>query len=98
MMGLNICLATLTFNKNIVAYRTAGAIKTMLGFDVIDYGQEDYVFGNREKDVHIGILTCLKFFKNMQMFGAVVYRERVIFLKGEVISIRLLSLFMHRGT
>ena len=22
----------------------------MLGFDVIDYGQEDYVFGNKEKD------------------------------------------------
>ena len=50
VMGLNTCLVALTFNKNIVAYRTAGAIKTMLGFDVIDYGQEDYVFGNKEKD------------------------------------------------
>ncbi len=33
-----------------VAYRTAGASKAMPGFDVIDYGQEDYVFGNDEQD------------------------------------------------
>ena len=33
-----------------VAYRTAGASKAIPGFDVIDYGQEDYVFGSREKD------------------------------------------------
>ncbi|MCD7889115.1 MAG: hypothetical protein LUG23_04245 [Oscillospiraceae bacterium] len=33
-----------------VAYRTAGASKAMPGFDVIDYGQEDYVFGNTEQD------------------------------------------------
>ena len=32
------------------AYRTAGASKAIPGFDVIDYGQEDYVFGNAEKD------------------------------------------------
>ena len=32
------------------AYRTKGASKAMPGFDVIDYGQEDYVFGNSEKD------------------------------------------------
>ena len=32
------------------AYRTAGASKAMPAFDVIDYGQEDYVFGSREKD------------------------------------------------
>lgn len=32
------------------AYRTAGASKAMPGFDVIDYGQEDYVFGNTERD------------------------------------------------
>lgn len=31
-------------------YRTAGASKAMPGFDVIDYGQEDYVFGSSEKD------------------------------------------------
>ncbi|MCD8005309.1 MAG: hypothetical protein LUE91_06615 [Oscillospiraceae bacterium] len=33
-----------------VAYRTAGASKAMPGFDVIDYGQEDYVFGSAEQD------------------------------------------------
>ncbi len=33
-----------------VAYRTSGASKAMPGFDVIDYGQEDYVFGNSESD------------------------------------------------
>ncbi|WKY48326.1 hypothetical protein Q5O24_03090 [Eubacteriaceae bacterium ES3] len=33
-----------------VAYRTAGASKAIPGFDVIDYGQEDYVFGDSEAD------------------------------------------------
>ncbi|MCC8130234.1 MAG: hypothetical protein LIO72_00530 [Ruminococcus sp.] len=33
-----------------VAYRINGASKAMPGFDVIDYGQEDYVFGNTEQD------------------------------------------------
>lgn len=32
------------------SYRTSGASKAIPGFDVIDYGQEDYVFGNTEKD------------------------------------------------
>lgn len=32
------------------AYRTAGASKATPGFDVIDYGQEDYVFGSADKD------------------------------------------------
>lgn len=32
------------------AYRTAGASKSIPGFDVIDYGQEDYVFGSSEAD------------------------------------------------
>lgn len=36
--------------SDIAAYRTNGASKTMPGFDVIDYGQEDYVFGNSEKN------------------------------------------------
>ncbi len=33
-----------------VSYRTNGASKAMPGFDVIDYGQEDYVFGDSEAD------------------------------------------------
>ena len=35
---------------DIAAYRTAAANKAMPAFDVIDYGQEDYVFGSTEKD------------------------------------------------
>ena len=35
---------------DVAAYRTAGASKAMPGFDVIDYGQEDYVFGSNERD------------------------------------------------
>ena len=33
-----------------VSYRTKGASKAIPGFDVIDYGQEDYVFGSESKD------------------------------------------------
>ena len=36
--------------KDAAAYRTNGASKATPGFDVIDYGQEDYVFGNSERD------------------------------------------------
>ncbi len=32
------------------AYRTSGASKAIPGFDVMDYGQEDYVFGSSESD------------------------------------------------
>nr|MCR5213842.1 hypothetical protein [Eubacterium sp.] len=32
------------------AYRTAGAAKAIPGFDVMDYGQEDYVFGSSTQD------------------------------------------------
>ena len=35
---------------DVAAYRVAGASKTIPGFDVIDYGQEDYVFGDAEQD------------------------------------------------
>ncbi len=33
-----------------VSYRTDGASKAVPGFDVIDYGQEDYVFGDSDSD------------------------------------------------
>ena len=33
-----------------MAYRTGGASKAVPGFDVIDYGQEDYVFGTADAD------------------------------------------------
>lgn len=32
------------------AYRTRGTSKAIPGFDVINYGQEDYVFGSSEQD------------------------------------------------
>jgi len=32
------------------SYRTDGASKSMPAFDTIDYGQEDYVFGNEKQD------------------------------------------------
>ena len=36
--------------RGAAAYRTSGAAKAMPGFDVMDYGQEDYVFGNSTAD------------------------------------------------
>ena len=35
---------------DVASYRTAGAAKSIPGFDVIDYGQEDYVFGSSAAD------------------------------------------------
>ena len=46
------------------AYRVAGASKAIPGFDVMDYGQEDYVFGSHEADARhwdsnvLGILVA----------------------------------------
>lgn len=47
-----------------VSYRTAGASKAMPGFDVIDYGQEDYVFGNKEQDARHWDRVLLEIFEN----------------------------------
>ncbi|MBO7355800.1 MAG: hypothetical protein J6U50_04140, partial [Lachnospiraceae bacterium] len=41
--------ATFTL-ADIAAYRTKGASKAIPGFDVMDYGQEDYVFGSSSRD------------------------------------------------
>lgn len=35
---------------DVLKYRNSGAMKAVPGFDVMDYGQEDYVFGSAEKD------------------------------------------------
>lgn len=35
---------------DVLTYRNSGAMKAVPGFDVLDYGQEDYVFGNEETD------------------------------------------------
>ena len=46
-----------------VAYRTAGASKATPGFDVIDYGQEDYVFGSATQDARHWDKYLLKVFQ-----------------------------------
>ncbi len=48
---------------NIAAYRTAGASKAIPGFDVMDYGQEDYVFGSSTKDARHWNPYVLKVFE-----------------------------------
>lgn len=45
------------------AYRTAGASKAMPGFDVMDYGQEDYVFGSSTADARHWDKYVLKIFE-----------------------------------
>ena len=49
--------------EDIAAYRTAAASKATPGFDVIDYGQEDYVFGDADTDARhwsIWVLQALR--------------------------------------
>lgn len=45
------------------AYRTAGANKAIPGFDAIDYGQEDYVFGSSERDARHWDSVLLEIFE-----------------------------------
>uniref|UniRef100_UPI0025E9E13C hypothetical protein n=1 Tax=Butyrivibrio sp. TaxID=28121 RepID=UPI0025E9E13C len=49
-----------------VSYRTAGASKSTPGFDVIDYGQEDYVFGDKEADARHWSVWVLKVLEEHQ--------------------------------
>ncbi len=49
--------------KDVTNYRTEGASKAIPGFDVIDYGQEDYVFGSSEKDARHWNKYLLNIFK-----------------------------------
>ena len=46
-----------------VSYRTNGASKSIPGFDVMDYGQEDYVFGSTEQDARHWNRTLLEIFE-----------------------------------
>ena len=48
------------------AYRTAGASKAMPGFDTMDYGQEDYVFGSSTADARHWDPFVLKVFQEHQ--------------------------------
>ncbi len=45
------------------AYRTNGASKAVPGFDVIDYGQEDYVFGDADTDARHWNVYLLEIFE-----------------------------------
>lgn len=45
------------------AYRTSGAAKAMPAFDVMDYGQEDYVFGSSTADARHWDRAVLKVFR-----------------------------------
>ena len=45
------------------AYRTSGAAKAIPGFDVMDYGQEDYVFGSSTADARHWDKYVLKVFQ-----------------------------------
>ncbi|MCD8100256.1 MAG: hypothetical protein LUE06_06715 [Oscillospiraceae bacterium] len=57
-------IGNVTFSlSDAVSYRTAGASKAMPGFDVIDYGQEDYVFGSAEQDARHWNTFLLKIFQ-----------------------------------
>ncbi len=49
-----------------VSYRTSGASKSTPGFDVIDYGQEDYVFGDSETDARHWSIWVLKVLEEHQ--------------------------------
>ncbi|MCD8066815.1 MAG: hypothetical protein LUE15_06560 [Oscillospiraceae bacterium] len=57
-------IGNVTFSlSDAASYRTAGASKAMPGFDVIDYSQEDYVFGSAEQDARHWNTFLLKIFQ-----------------------------------
>lgn len=47
-----------------LSYRNSGASKAVPGFDVIDYGQEDYEFGSSQKDARHWNVFLDEIFKN----------------------------------
>lgn len=48
---------------DVAAYRVKGASKAIPGFDVIDYGQEDYVFGSDSQDARHWDIYVLEAFE-----------------------------------
>lgn len=48
---------------DIAAYRTSGASKATPGFDSIDYGQEDFVFGDADSDARHWNIYLLEIFE-----------------------------------
>lgn len=49
---------------DILAYRNSGASKAVPGFDVIDHGQENYVFGNESEDARHWNVFLNEIFQN----------------------------------
>lgn len=58
---------------DILAYRNSGATKAVPGFDVIDHGQENYVFGNESEDARHWNVFLNEIFQNEEY--AAVLRE-----------------------
>ncbi len=50
--------------SDVLAYRNAGASKAVPGFDVIDYGQEDYVFGSKTANARHWDAALLEIFQD----------------------------------
>ena len=49
---------------DVLAYRNSGATKAVPGFDVIDHGQENYVFGNEAEDARHWNVFLNEIFQN----------------------------------
>ena len=58
------------------AYRTSGASKATPGFDVMDYGQEDYVFGSSIADARHWDKYVLSVFEEYEDTLAAVFNAR----------------------
>lgn len=58
---------------DILAYRNSGATKAVPGFDVIDHGQENYVFGSKAEDARHWNVFLNDIFQNEEYAG--VLRE-----------------------
>ena len=56
-------------------YRTDGASKAIPGFDVMDYGQEDYVFGSEEADARHWDKYVLKVFEENKDTLATLFNQ-----------------------
>lgn len=52
-----------------MSYRNKGASKAVPGFDVIDYGQEDYVFGDKDSDARHWDTFVNKIFQSPEYAG-----------------------------
>lgn len=60
-------IKNITFTlADVMAYRTSGTSKAVPGFDVMDYGQEDYVFGSSIKDARHWNKYILDIFEKYQ--------------------------------